>query len=247
MDIRVKDFFTDYNTVDSQNELPPMFVDGILRMADSMARGTDLGVYVFDYTKKAVIYVSPKIAQWCNIRPSDIMANGNDSYLKYINEDDLQMLLTINQAVFKFLKGLPDSESMTYVVSYDFRYGKLMVNQHYTPVLVKDGKVLMAVCIVSLSASKASGNITMDSPKSRYSYEYSLQENKWIKKKKIHLSDREKEIIRLSAQGLTTTQIAELTQKQEATIKSQKRSLFHKLGVHSIAEAIRLTMNNGLL
>lgn len=59
MSIKVKDFFQDYNAVVSTNELPASFADGIISMADSMARTSSLGIYVFDYTKKAVVYVSP--------------------------------------------------------------------------------------------------------------------------------------------------------------------------------------------
>ncbi|MCR5455015.1 MAG: helix-turn-helix transcriptional regulator [Bacteroidales bacterium] len=247
MSIKTKDFFKENIITDSTYELSPAFIDGAISMADSMVCASSLGVYVFDYTKRAVVYVSPNIASWCNIQPSDITTNGCDAYLKYINEEDLQMLLEINQAVFNFLKKFPDDESASYTVSYDFRYGQLMVNQHYKPVAVKDGNVMMAVCVVSLSSSKESGNIIMDSPKSKCAYEYSTKLKKWIKKKKIHLTDKEKEIIRLSVQGLNTTQIAEATHKKEDTIKSQKKNLFHKLSVHSMAEAIRMASNNKLM
>lgn len=247
MNIKAKDFFKDYNAVDSSYELSPEFIDGAISMADSMACASSLGAYVFDYSKRAVVYVSPNIASWCNLQQSDIMANGCDAYLKYINEKDLLMLQDINQAAFKFFKKLPDEESINYVVSYDFRYGQLMVNQHYRPVVVKDGNVMMAVCVVSLSSSKESGNIVMNSPKSKYAYEYSTELKKWIKKKKTHLTDKERGIIRLSIQGLNTEQIAEATHTKATTIKTQKKNLFQKLNVHSMPEAIRQAMNNGLL
>lgn len=246
--VTVKDFFKDYNAVlDDAGNVDASFMDGVRAYAELIVRCASLGVYVFDYVKKAVVYVSPNIAQWCNIKQSDIIANGCNSYLQYINAEDLQMLLEINEAVFSFLKDIPDEESIDYVVSYDFMYGKLMVNQHYSPLVVKDGSVILASCVVALSSSKTSGNIVMDSPRSKYTYDYSLQQKRWIKKEKIHLTDKEKDILRLSMQGLNSVQIADVFKTTETTVKTQKRNLYDKLHVHSIAEAIRLAVNSKLL
>lgn len=245
--ITVKDFFKDYNFVDDSGNIDALFMNGVRAYAELIVRCASLGVYVFDYVKKAVVYVSPNIAQWCNIKPSDIVANGCDSYLKYINEKDLQMLLEINEAVFNFFKDIPDDECIDYVVSYDFRYGKLMVNQHYSPLVVKDGSVILASCVVSLSSSKTSGNIVLDSPRSKYTYDYSLRQKRWIRKDKIHLTDKEKDILRLSVQGFNSVQIADVFNTTETTVKTQKRNLYDKLHVHTIAEAIRLAVNSKLL
>jgi DNA-binding CsgD family transcriptional regulator len=51
-------------------------------------------------------------------------------------------------------------------------------------------------------------------------------------------STREREILKLLGQGKTSKEIAELLTLRITTIASHRRSICHKLGVHSTAELI---------
>ena len=157
------------------------------------------------------------------------------------------MLIEINKISFEFWKGMTDDECENYVVSYDFMFGELMINQRYTPILVKDGNVILSMCEVSPSQSKASGNIIMRTADSKYEYVYSMEHKKWLKVAQICLTHKEKEIIRSTIKGLSSAAIAEINGKSGNTIKTQKRNLCRKLGVSSMPEAITVAMHNGLL
>jgi DNA-binding CsgD family transcriptional regulator len=52
-------------------------------------------------------------------------------------------------------------------------------------------------------------------------------------------SAREREILKLLGQGKTSKEIAVLLARSVTTIASHRRSICHKLGVHSTAELIR--------
>ena len=58
------------------------------------------------------------------------------------------------------------------------------------------------------------------------------------KKEGITLSETEREVLRLSAQGYTMNDIADRLCKSVDTIKACKRNLFAKIGVKNIAEAL---------
>ncbi len=244
--IKVVDFFKNVDALKNSERFESEFFKGVVAAADSIVRATGCGVYVFDYLQQSVVYVSQNIARWCDAQSNEIDRHGYDIYLRYINEEDLQMLFDINNAVFEFWNNIPRNECAGFVVSYDFRFAALMVNQRYTPIVVENNKITMAVCVVSLSSSKTPGNIVMDSPNSIYKYEYSLPLNKWIKKRKIFLTDKEKEIICLSAQGFTSAEIAEKTSSSTETIRTQKKHLYKKLNVGNITEAVRYVLNNSL-
>ena len=245
--IRVQDFFRDFNEVTTPYEEDESFLRGMIHTVKAHARASGNGVYIFDYCKRKVVYVSPNIATWCNIQPPHGDTDDYDWYLKNISEKDLQMLVEINKIAFEFWKGMPDEECEDYVLSYDFMFGEAMVNQRYTPILVKDGSVILAMCEVSPSQSKISGNIVMRTAKNKYIYTYSPDEKKWEKEFKTSLTLREKEIIRCAVKGLTSVEIAVFFGKSENTIKTQKRNLCRKLGVATMSEAVRLAINNGLL
>jgi len=245
--IGVKDFFTEFNTLKNTAYFESGFLKGVFSMADSFVRTTEYGVYIFDYSKKEVVYVSENITQWCGLQLSDINKKGYDYYLKYVCIEDLKMLVEINNAGFAFWNSLPEGACLNYVVSYDFRFGSLMVNQRYTPVILDGGKICMAVCVVSLSSSKASGNIVMTCTKNGYRYTYSMSLKKWIKSKKLFLSDKEAEIIRLSIQGFSTSEIAEKTLTGTETVKTHKKNIYRKLKVGSMTEAVRFAINHNLL
>lgn len=246
--IRIQDFFQDYNVLKTPYEVDESFMKGVLHTAKAHVRATGDGVYILDYSKRQVVYVSPNIAKWCNlIPPHGKNTIGLDWYLDNISKEDLQMLVEINQVAFEFWKDMSDEECEDYVVSYDFKFGDAMVNQRYTPILVKDGSIILAMCEVSPSQSKVSGNIVIKSSKNEYIHIYSREEKKWKKENKTTLTQKEKQIIRSTVKGLSSAEIANISGNSEQTIKTQKRNLCHKLGVTTMQEAIRLAINNGLL
>ena len=61
------------------------------------------------------------------------------------------------------------------------------------------------------------------------------------------LSEREREVLRLVAEGLPTKQIALNLSISERTVKFHVNSIFHKLGAENRAQAVALAAQRGLL
>ena len=61
------------------------------------------------------------------------------------------------------------------------------------------------------------------------------------------LSEREREVLRLVADGLPTKQIALTLSISERTVKFHVNSIFHKLGADNRAQAVALASQRGLL
>jgi DNA-binding NarL/FixJ family response regulator len=61
------------------------------------------------------------------------------------------------------------------------------------------------------------------------------------------LSEREREVLRLVADGLPTKQIARSLSITERTVKFHVNSIFHKLGADNRAQAVALAAQRGLL
>jgi DNA-binding NarL/FixJ family response regulator len=111
--------------------------------------------------------------------------------------------------------------------------------------LTSDGKLWKAICIVSLSTNKNSGNIIVSGKGEVFKYD--LPENVWRTSEKIKLSEREKEIINFSTRGYTIAEIADAIFVSPDTVKFHRRKLFEKLDVSNISDAIMFTISNNLI
>lgn len=113
--------------------------------------------------------------------------------------------------------------------------------------LTKDGRIWLALCTVAMSSRSTPGHIVMRKSDSETYYEYSLDKHKWIVKNNVTLSGIERDVLILSAQGYTMNEIADNLCKSIDTIKACKRTLFVKLGVRNIAEALSYATNYKLI
>lgn len=60
------------------------------------------------------------------------------------------------------------------------------------------------------------------------------------------ITNREREIIKLLADGMTTREIAECKNRSYDTINNHKRNIFKKLNIHKLSELIAFAVENGL-
>ena len=63
----------------------------------------------------------------------------------------------------------------------------------------------------------------------------------------IALKEEEKEVVRLSAQGYSIAEMADRMNKSFDTIKSYRKSLFRKLDVDNISEAVSRAVTKRLI
>ncbi|MBR4267658.1 MAG: helix-turn-helix transcriptional regulator [Bacteroidales bacterium] len=243
MNTKIKDFFYTHATTKVDNK-EYKNIDFIKKTAKAITQTTGLGVYVFDYYKHEMLYISENIPQWFDIPKNK--RYDCEYYLQFINKKDLKMLLEINNAAFEYWNNNSEKELNQFTVSYNFRFKGIMLNQHYAPILNHDNKIWFGLCTVSISSEKKPGHIIMDIGNQTI-LEYSLDLKKWIPKEKIILTKREKTIIRYSAQGYSVKEIAQITETSFETIKTHKKNIFTKLKVNTIAEAVRYAINNNML
>lgn len=252
MATNIGNFFIVSNSVYNITEEDYQKIHILVNATKAFARSTHQCVYVIDYFKQNFLYVSENLAYWCGLDSDKIKSAGYQFYLDYVPEKEQQMLLEINKKGFDLFNEIPLAERLDYTISYDFHiiHGRKLrlVNHHLTPmVLTKDGRIWLALCTISMSSRNTPGHIIMKKSDSKSYYEYALEKHKWIKKEGITLSEAERDVLILSAQGYTMNDIADNLCKSVDTIKAYKRALFSKLEVKNIAEALSYATNYRLL
>lgn len=252
MTISEDDFFIPENTIKSVTKKNYSKINDIINTIEAFVRCTNKSVFIVDYYQKKVIYASSGMEMLLGKSAEEITKAGHQLYMELIPYDDLKTILEINRQGLIKLNEIPVSEKHYYSLSYDFHMicnGKeRLINQQLTPlVLNKKGYIWLALCTISLSSCKKAGNGILRKTGMRDFWAYDLKEQNWKFCKEFKLSDIEKEILRLSVQGLKVDEIAARFGKQRDHIKNYKRILFKKLNVHNISEAITYTTNSHLL
>ena len=252
MDNCINEFFIPDNEVRLPEELDYSCVDEYIRSTEAFSRSSYQSVYIIDYFRQNFLYVSPNPMFLCGLSPERVKELGYRFYFDFVAEDEQPMLLTLNKAGFAFYNDITVHERKNWYISYDFHLinkgRKILINHKLTPLaLTSDGRIWLALCVVSAANHIDAGHIEMHRVGSSEYFEYSTVSRRWIKKHTPSLTDGEKSVLTLSIQGYTMSEIADKICLSPDTIKKYRKRIFEKLEVRNISEAIVAATNNKLL
>lgn len=249
---KTDDFFIPDNEVKLPEELDYSRVDEYIRSAEAFSRSSYQNVYIIDYFKQDFLYVSPNPMFLCGLSQERVRELGYRFYLNYVPENEQPLLLTINRAGFSFYNDIPVKERKDWYISYDFHIlsngRKILINHKLTPLaLTSDGRIWLALCVVSATTHSDAGHIEMHRVGTSDFFEYNIITRRWTKKQMPMLTDGEKSVLTLSIQGYTMSEIADKICLSPDTIKKYRQRIFEKLDVRNISEAIVAATNNKLI
>lgn len=249
---QIDDFFISSNSVCNISEEAYQNIDILISSFDAISRTTYQSLYIIDYYKKNFLYVSNNPLFLCGYTAEEVKEFGYMFYINQVPAEEQPMLAEINKAGFNFYNQLSICERIHYTISCDFHImcndRLVLVNHKLTPILLADdGKVWLAACVVALSSHNIPGHIELRKTGQMNFWEYSLDTHCWIKNEGIILSEKERNILSLSARGYTMNEISDKLFLAVDTIKFYKRRLFGKLEVRNITEALLFSENYKLL
>jgi len=224
-----------------------------LEVVKAFARLTYESVYLIDYTDMSFEYVSDNPLFLCGLSAEEVLQLGYEFYFRHVPENDLALLTLINEVGFDFYANVPVTERKDYSITYDFhlinKEGKpILINHKLTPLfLSREGKMWKAMCVVSLSHHQTAGNARIYKQNSGETWELNVAAKAWRKSEKPMLTEREVEVLRLHAQGLSINQIAEKIFVAPDTVKYYRRRIFERLEVSNVVEALAYAVNAKLI
>jgi DNA-binding CsgD family transcriptional regulator len=247
----IDDFFADVNKISSVTEDDYRNVAHLITALEAVARMTYQSLYVVDYYARKFLYVSDNPLFLCGCAPEAVREAGYGFYLQHVPEREHDMLLEINRAGFEFCARVPVEDRTKYTISYNFHIlndrRETLINHKLTPLALSgDGAVWLAACTVSLSSRRDKGHVEARKTGAADCWNYSLERHRWERADSISLSDREKDILLLSAQGCTMRDIAAQLYISVSTVKFYKARLFERLRANNIAEALSIASSHGM-
>lgn len=225
-----------------------------LQVVEAFAQTMHQCVYIIDHYKQGFLYVSDNPIFLCGQSAQDVRKSGYHFYLDHVPPDELNMLSEINKAGIQFYNKIPVGDRLNYTISYDFHLiqpnkRRILINHKLTPLVLDDEhNIWLALCVVTHSPNNEAGNviITKRGEKQKVSLRYDLSTKEWVSQKRIRLTPRQKEILALSAQGITMNEIARELDISSDTVKLHKKNIFEKLQVKNMVEAIHYATNYNL-
>ena len=219
----------------------------------TVARVTYQGVFVADLYRNNFLYVSDSPLALLGHPVEEVREKGYRLLIEKAPQDEQEMMAELVSALFRTHQEIGLRDDVTYTISCNFRfmvYGRpVLVNHKVTP-LAKDseGRVWLALCLVSHSAHNGPGHFTATIGSAENSFRYSFEEHCWVRQKEpVELIQDERTMLYLTAQGYTMREIAEQMFKSIDTIKMYRKHAFSKLGVSNISEALVYATNYYLL
>jgi DNA-binding CsgD family transcriptional regulator len=250
----VKQSLLNRNRINTISDSDKFQFSNYLDVVKSFAKLTYQSVYVIDYEQMKFEYVSNNPLFLCGYTAEDVQAMGYEFYFNNVPSEDLELLSLINIAGFDFYDKLPNTEERKlYSISYDFhlkgKYEKpVLINHKLTPLFLNEkGALWKSLCIVSLSNNQKAGNVTIHKQGSDKIWKLDIADNVWLAEEKSKLKDRELEILRLHAQGLTISQIADKMFLTADTIKYYRRKIFEIFEVKNFNEALAYAIDNKII
>ena len=228
-------------------------VNVCIAMADAIAKSTNNSLYKIDYHRKNFLYVSANPLFLCGFSPEEVKEKGYAFYFELVPENELQRLLEINSAGFQFYYSKPLEKRQNYVIEYDFHIKTSdnhlhLIHHKLAPVLLNGkGDIWLALCTVSLSPQKMTGNVLISDTTCSDRFFYSFESRHWHKLPEMELTERERDILQLSVKGLSNMEIGASLFIDANTVKFHKKKLFEKLHAVNITEAVGIAANLRLI
>ena len=242
-----------HNTTDYQPKHDTDWHRILIDTVKTIDRNTYQCLYVVDFTQSKFLYVSENLAKYCgHYIPSASDSFTYNDFMQALSEKDRETGYEILDKKTLLASGYKPQELLECTIACDFSLNdakrKRMINQKLSPIsIAEDGSIGLALAVIDISSTDKPGNIVLSKADDDFYLKYSLDTHKWEKTKKFALTETERDILRLSAQGITMEGIADLLCKSLDTIKSHKRNLFAKIGATNISQALASATNYELL
>ncbi len=104
-------------------------ISDIVDSVAAFSRMTYKSVYIIDYYKKNFLYVSDNPLYLCGLSANEVKETGYKFYIDNVPQEDVERLLKINEAGFRFSRDIPADAKRHYTLSYNFR----IINTDHQP------------------------------------------------------------------------------------------------------------------
>ena len=198
---------------------------------------------IYDTAKGEVVYALKDQRRLVGIEGSERRGDDMAFIGDAIMPEELSQIHLCTHAIHQKWKEVMPIVPFTCFFNYNHRIKRgnkaFSVNQKLIPIATTSHhEPWLMLCIVSLSPYIGSYYLTFHDMQHERLEVYQFDKGIWKEKEPIRLTDLEYEIISLAMQGISYKEMGNMLYKSFHTIKKHSYTLFQKLGVNSMPQAI---------
>lgn len=222
------------------------------QILDIIAQMGNLHICILDFYKHSFFYVSDPFFL-CENDMKESLNIGEAIVERIIYHDDKEGQREMKDAACVFF-GKYDRETQKNIILYSshrlmYQEGKeFMITNKFKPFMFDDNNnVWMAIGTTSFATKNQKIESYIEITNKNERYVYSRKKKDFILDSNTNLSNKEREVLNLAAQGCTTKDIAVHNNTSINTIKFHKQHILSKLKVQNISEAIQYAYAHNLI
>lgn len=218
-------------------------------------------LHVIDYTQCRHVGISGPLKNMTGYNPKELMDSGLGFMVDIFHKDDFKIY---NESIFTQItdhfKNTPAEEHEMYIFSFNYRIkkgdGKWMhLYQQGSYITDPETKlplysIAMVTDISALKRENSSMLFSVDKKRNSndfLGYKNILTQYYYPEFEESRLSDREREILGLLSDGLSSKQIADRLFISESTVVNHRKNMLKKTNSKNIAELVRYGINKGVI
>ena len=221
-------------------------IKSLTLLLEGTSRLSYQNIYLLDFHNGDVLYSSRR--QVCevdaNIKYPTVLCNNYNN----VDPQERDNSIRIIKSWYEFLEKRPIDTRLNFTLEFDINISNRLLCVNITPIfLSNDGKPWIMLCLSNTSTNSTSGNATILHKNSQEVWTYSAVTQRWKRSSLMTLTEIEQNVLRLSIQGKTESEISEEIFRSKDGLKSLKRRLFRKMKVNNITEAVSFAISHGLI
>lgn len=198
-------------------------------------------IYIYDTNLEQPIYVGPEplfITRLMSRDSTTLSTRFMDIFTQTMNKENYQRLKT--RFTHKLIKLTQDQlQDAVMIFNIKLQLGKQQISFIHKASLIDKNSALCSIALSTYNGALIKPAIRTQ----KVSFLYDEQADLWNELTNIVFSPREQDIARLTMQGLSEYDIAQILCVSASAIKRDKRLLFDKLEVKNMQEAIAVGFN----
>lgn len=228
----------------------PMILQGV----EAAARLSYMPTYVVDLNTRQFLYVSENPLALTGGKHDDSDLGSCQFYANHITHECLEFLMEVSQISYQFLAAQPPEDRCLFTLSYNLNLRATNADQpaliyhQCTPLaLDREGNVWLSSRTFALPHTDRIHEAYLRKAGSAQRWYYNRQLRCIEPCAPLALDEKEVAVIRLASRGLSVEDTARLMHKSVDSVKKYRNSLYEKLGVSSMTEAIAYAQCHHLL
>lgn len=209
---------------------------------------------IMDMRTSKFVYVSKNSLQLLGYTADEILQKGVAVMLSLIHPDDMEEYVEVTKVIWEFLMDLPPSQRKYYKTSVDYRIKnkdevyKRVLQQNTALQTDKTGNIVMLLMVLSdVSHLKKDNVISAAIISTKHDGCLVWDASDTQLRSQIAFSKREREIIKLLAEGFSSKQVADKLNLSEYTVSTHRRNMLKKTSLTNARALVKFAINHGML